>query len=133
MSQKQEPMQSADPLVMRTLGKAFQSVGEKRGIESLIDAGENLMHAANDLDQPPSQDVDKSSKWILVSIALSATGVGLTLLLGWLANDYWSASWGMAPIVFLLAWVPWYQESSRRQKQARDAFDRLQAWRKKRF
>lgn len=113
---------------MRALGKAFHSVGEKRGIESFIEAGENLMHAADDLDPPPKRDVDKSSKWIPVSIALSAIGVGLTLLLGWLADDQLSAAWGMTPIIFLLAWVPWRMESAEREKQARDAFIRKQEW-----
>lgn len=133
MPQKQKPVKPASPLALRALGKAFQSVGEKRGIETFIEAGENLLHAASDLDQPPSQVVEKSSKWIPVSVALSVVGVGLALLLGWLVEDQLTAEWWMAPIVFLLAWVPWSQESNRRDKQAQDAFFLLQEWRRSRL
>lgn len=133
MSQKQEPVKPAGPLALRALGKAFQSVGEKQGIETFIEAGENLLHAANDLDQPPSQDVDKSSKWIFETIFLASVGCVVTLLLGWLVNDYWSAAWAIGPVFLMMLALPWYQESSRRKEHARDAFFLLQEWRKKRF
>lgn len=133
MTQKQETLEPANPVALRTLGKAFLSVGHKRGIESFIESGENLLNVADDLDPPPKQDVVRSRKWIAVSIALAAIGVGLTLLLGWFAGDYWSASWGMAPLVFLLAWIPWSQESESRNKKAHDAFLRMQEWRKRRL
>lgn len=118
---------------MRALGKAFLSAGGRFGQESFVEAGESLLNAADDIDPPPTQSVEKSSGWIAVSIALSAIGVGLGLFLGWLAGDYWSAIWGMTPIVVLLAWIPWEMESTRRQADARKAFEHLQEWRKKHF
>jgi hypothetical protein len=126
MTQNPKTVQPASPVAMRTLGKAFLSVGHERGIQSFVESGESLLDSADELDPPPTQAVEKSKKWIPVSIALAAIGVGLTLLLGWLADDYFSASWGMAPIVFLLAWIPWHQESERHYQAARDAFFRIQ-------
>jgi hypothetical protein len=121
------------PLAMRALGQAFLSAGEHFAQESFVKAGENLFNAADDIDPPPTQNVEKSSSWVAVSFALSAIGVGLGQLLGWLADDYWSALWGMAPIVVLLAWLPWGMESKRRDADARKAFEKLQEWRKKRL
>lgn len=121
------------PLAMRALGQAFLSAGGRFGQESFVEAGETLLNAADDMDPPPTQDVEKSSSWIAVSIALSAIGVGMGQLLGWLTDDYWSALWGMAPIIALLAWLPWEMESKRRDADARKAFEKLQEWRKKRF
>ena len=128
MTQNQKTVQPASPLAMRTLGKAFLSVGHKRGIQSFVESGESLLDSADELDPPPTQTFEKSGKWIPVSIALSAFGVGLAVLVGWLADDYWSAAWWMAPIVVLLAWVPWNMESAEREKQAPDAFFRNQEW-----
>lgn len=133
MNKKQETIEPASPVVLRTLGGAFLSVGHKRGIESFVESGEYLLDVVDDLDPPPKQDVARSSEWIAVSVSLAAIGVGLTLLLGWLAGDYWSVSWGMAPLVVLFAWTPWGIESDRRNKDARDAFFRLEEWRRRRL
>jgi hypothetical protein len=121
------------PLAMRALGQAFQSAGGRFRHESFVEAGEKLLDAADDMDPPPKQDVEKNSNWIAVSITLAAIGGCLGLLLGWIADDYWSALWGIAPIVFLLSWVPWKMESKRRDADTREAFERLQEWRKRRF
>ncbi len=121
------------PLAMRALGQAFLSAGGRFGQESFVEAGENLLNASDDMDPPPKQDVEKNSNWIAASITLSAIGVGFGLLLGWLADDYWPALWGVAPIVFLLGWIPWGMESKRRDADAREAFEQLQEWRKRRF
>lgn len=118
---------------MRALGRAFLSAGGRFGQESFVEAGENLLNAADDIDPPPTLGVEKSSSWIAVSIALSAIGVGLGLFLGWLADDYWIALLGMAPIVFLLGWTPWEMESNRRDADSRKGFEQLQEWRKKHF
>lgn len=111
---------------MRTLGKAFLSVGHKRGIGSFVEAGEGLLDSADELDPPPTQAIEKSGKWIFETIFLASVGCVVTILLGWLVDDYWSAAWWMAPIFIPLAWLPWSIESAEREKQARDAFFRNQ-------
>lgn len=118
---------------MRTLGKAFLSVGHKRGIQSFVESGESLLDSADELDPPPTQTFEKSGKWIPVSIALSAFGVGLAVLVGWLADDYWSAAWAIGPIFLMMLALPWSKESDRRFQSKRDAFERLESWRKRRF
>lgn len=120
-------------MAMRALGQTLLSAGGRFGQESFVEAGEKLLDAADDVDPPPTQDIEKSSVWIAESITLSVIAISIGLLLGWLADDYWSAIWGMTPIVVLLAWIPWEMESTRRQTNARKAFERLQEWRKKRL
>jgi hypothetical protein len=128
MTQNQKTVQPASPLAMRTLGKAFLSVGHKRGIQSFVESGESLLDSADELDPPPTQAIEKSGKWIFETIFLASVGCVVTILLGWLVDDYWSAAWWMAPIFIPLAWLPWSIESAEREKQARDAFFRNQEW-----
>ena len=117
---------------MRTLGLAFLKAGQRRGIDSFIEAGDGLMDASARLDSDQITTIQKSRKWMLESLVLALIGVSIAILLGRLAGDYWSAAWGMSPIILLFAWTPWALESSRRKKAERDAFHHLQQLRKMR-
>ncbi len=77
------------PLAMRALGQAFQSAGGRFRHESFVEAGEKLLDAADDMDPPPKQDVEKNSNWIAVSIRWPQLGaawaccwVGLQMIIG---------------------------------------------------
>ncbi len=133
MTQNQKTVQPASPLAMRTLGKAFLSVGHKRGIQSFVESGESLLDSADELDPPPTQAFEKSGNWIFETIFLASVGCVVTLLLGWLVGDYWAAAWAIGPIFLMMLALPWSKESDRRFQSKRDAFERLESWRKRRF
>lgn len=131
MFEMQVKSKKSNPLAMRALGHAFKTVGRSRGIESFADSGERLLSAADELSQPPEVLVVRRKTWILESLLLTVMSVGLTLVLGWFVKDYWTASWAMAPIVLLFAWLPWEMESRKRFMDEREAFERQQEWRRR--